>query len=189
MIKLWSFHHSGGAKTCASVHVGEIRPGAIRGNHRHYTCNETFIIWGARLKFRVCFCFLMEFTSEIMLLVTVIVQIMRSRCLLGKEYMVGSVDFVICCCNSIAPIFVYQTTSTLLVLKIMCFFICNSIATILVQKYFSCTLFMDVPRKLSHLVKVQYCLYTYLDCIMARMRGWTTIIKVLLVKSWHILNQ
>ncbi|CAO2822392.1 unnamed protein product [Amaranthus hypochondriacus] len=44
---------SGGAVTCASVHVGEIRPGGIRGNHRHYTCNETFIIWGARVKFRL----------------------------------------------------------------------------------------------------------------------------------------
>ncbi|KMT14922.1 hypothetical protein BVRB_3g064360 [Beta vulgaris subsp. vulgaris] len=44
---------SGGAVSCASVHVGEIRPGGIRGNHRHYTCNETFIIWGARIKFRL----------------------------------------------------------------------------------------------------------------------------------------
>ncbi|XP_019103826.1 uncharacterized protein LOC104889657 isoform X2 [Beta vulgaris subsp. vulgaris] len=43
----------GGAVSCASVHVGEIRPGGIRGNHRHYTCNETFIIWGARIKFRL----------------------------------------------------------------------------------------------------------------------------------------
>lgn len=39
--------------TCAAVHVGEIRPRGIRGNHRHYTCNETFIIWGAQVKFRV----------------------------------------------------------------------------------------------------------------------------------------
>ncbi|XP_074276735.1 uncharacterized protein LOC141637739 [Silene latifolia] len=44
---------SGGAVSCASVHVGEIRPGGMRGNHRHYTCNETFILWGARLKFRL----------------------------------------------------------------------------------------------------------------------------------------
>lgn len=44
---------SGGAVTCASVHVGEIRPGGMRGNHRHYTCNETFIIWGAQVKFRL----------------------------------------------------------------------------------------------------------------------------------------
>ncbi|KAJ8437401.1 hypothetical protein Cgig2_020420 [Carnegiea gigantea] len=43
---------SGGAVTCASVSVGEIRPGGIRGNHRHSTCNETFIIWGAQIKFR-----------------------------------------------------------------------------------------------------------------------------------------
>ncbi|KAH9603316.1 hypothetical protein KSS87_013412 [Heliosperma pusillum] len=46
-------HISGGAVSCASVHVGEIRPGGMRGNHRHYTCNETFIFWGARLKFRM----------------------------------------------------------------------------------------------------------------------------------------
>lgn len=42
--------------TCASLHLGEIRPGTFRGNHRHYSCNETFVIWGARTKFRVsCF--------------------------------------------------------------------------------------------------------------------------------------
>nr|DAD43142.1 TPA_asm: hypothetical protein HUJ06_001372 [Nelumbo nucifera] len=44
---------SGGAITCASVHVGEIRPGGVRGNHRHHSCNETFIIWGAKTKFRL----------------------------------------------------------------------------------------------------------------------------------------
>ncbi|EXC30771.1 hypothetical protein L484_027946 [Morus notabilis] len=44
---------SGGAVTCVSVHVVEIRPGAIRGNHRHYSCNETFVIWGAKTKFRL----------------------------------------------------------------------------------------------------------------------------------------
>ncbi|KAE8125065.1 hypothetical protein FH972_019902 [Carpinus fangiana] len=44
---------SGGAVTCTSVHLGEIRPGAVRGNHRHYTCNETFVIWGAKTKFRL----------------------------------------------------------------------------------------------------------------------------------------
>ncbi|KAL8172226.1 hypothetical protein V2J09_024030 [Rumex salicifolius] len=43
----------GGAINCISAHVGEIRPGGLRGNHRHYTCNETFIIWGARTKFRL----------------------------------------------------------------------------------------------------------------------------------------
>ena len=42
---------------CASVHVGEIRPGGMRGNHRHHGCNETFIIWGAKTAFRVCFIF------------------------------------------------------------------------------------------------------------------------------------
>lgn len=38
---------------CASVHVGEIRPGGMRGNHRHHGCNETFIIWGAKTAFRL----------------------------------------------------------------------------------------------------------------------------------------
>lgn len=39
--------------SCASVHLGEIKPGGVRGNHRHYNCNETFIIWGAKTKFRL----------------------------------------------------------------------------------------------------------------------------------------
>ncbi|KAG6595452.1 hypothetical protein SDJN02_11465 [Cucurbita argyrosperma subsp. argyrosperma] len=43
----------GGAVTCASVHIGEIKPGAMRGNHRHHTCNETFVLWGARTIFRL----------------------------------------------------------------------------------------------------------------------------------------
>ncbi|XP_016504641.1 uncharacterized protein LOC107822614 [Nicotiana tabacum] len=44
---------SGGAAGCASVHLGEIRPGGVRGNHRHHTCNETFVIWGAKTVFRL----------------------------------------------------------------------------------------------------------------------------------------
>ncbi|KAM3288946.1 hypothetical protein P3S67_022376 [Capsicum chacoense] len=44
---------SGGAASCASVHLGEIRSGGVRGNHRHHTCNETFVIWGAKTVFRV----------------------------------------------------------------------------------------------------------------------------------------
>jgi len=48
---------SGGAVTCASLHLGEIRPGKLRGNHRHHDCNETFVLWGASIKFRVCFPF------------------------------------------------------------------------------------------------------------------------------------
>lgn len=44
---------TGGASVCASIHVGEIKPGELRGNHRHYTCNETFLIWGARTVFRL----------------------------------------------------------------------------------------------------------------------------------------
>ncbi|PKI34945.1 uncharacterized protein LOC116195235 [Punica granatum] len=44
---------AGGAVSCASVHVGEIRPGGVRANHRHHTCNETFVIWGAKTKFRL----------------------------------------------------------------------------------------------------------------------------------------
>ncbi|GFQ05181.1 hypothetical protein PHJA_002662200 [Phtheirospermum japonicum] len=43
----------GGAVYCASIHVGEIRPGAMRGNHRHHTCNETFVLWGAKTVFRL----------------------------------------------------------------------------------------------------------------------------------------
>ncbi|XP_022967892.1 uncharacterized protein LOC111467267 [Cucurbita maxima] len=43
----------GGAVSCASVHIGEIQPGAMRGNHRHHTCNETFVLWGATTKFRL----------------------------------------------------------------------------------------------------------------------------------------
>ncbi|XP_061360534.1 uncharacterized protein LOC133304506 isoform X1 [Gastrolobium bilobum] len=46
-------HISGGAVTCASIHVGEIRPGMLRGNHRHLDCNETLVIWGAATKFRL----------------------------------------------------------------------------------------------------------------------------------------
>lgn len=47
---------AGGAVTCASLHVGEIRPGKRRGNHRHHDCNETFLIWGAAIRFRVTIC-------------------------------------------------------------------------------------------------------------------------------------
>nr|XP_010922109.1 uncharacterized protein LOC105045504 [Elaeis guineensis] len=43
----------GGALDCASVHVGQIRPGGLRGNHRHNSCNETFVIWGAETMFRL----------------------------------------------------------------------------------------------------------------------------------------
>ena len=47
---------TGGAVTCASLHLGEIRPGALRGNHRHHTRNETLVIWGAKTKYRVSCC-------------------------------------------------------------------------------------------------------------------------------------
>lgn len=43
----------GGALDCVSVHVGQIQPGGMRGNHRHNSCNETFLIWGAETKFRL----------------------------------------------------------------------------------------------------------------------------------------
>ncbi|KAJ4896021.1 Uncharacterized protein Rs2_22815 [Raphanus sativus] len=43
----------GGAATCVSIHVGEIKPGGLRGNHRHHTCNETFVLWGAKTRFRL----------------------------------------------------------------------------------------------------------------------------------------
>ncbi|KAJ4706806.1 RmlC-type cupin [Melia azedarach] len=42
----------GGAVSCVSLHVGQIQPGNMRGNHRHYTTNETFVLWGAKTKFR-----------------------------------------------------------------------------------------------------------------------------------------
>ncbi|KAK1429547.1 hypothetical protein QVD17_11758 [Tagetes erecta] len=42
-----------GASVCSSIHVGEIKPGQLRGNHRHHTCNETFFIWGAATVFRL----------------------------------------------------------------------------------------------------------------------------------------
>ena len=42
-----------GALVCLSLHVGLIQPGGLRGNHRHHTCNETFVIWGAKTKFRL----------------------------------------------------------------------------------------------------------------------------------------
>ncbi|CAL0299187.1 unnamed protein product [Lupinus luteus] len=44
---------SGGALTCASIHAGEIRPGTLRGNHRHHDCNETLVIWGATTIYRL----------------------------------------------------------------------------------------------------------------------------------------
>ncbi|XP_072060435.1 uncharacterized protein [Arachis hypogaea] len=44
---------SGGAITCASIHAGEIRPGKLRGNHRHHDCNETLVIWGAITRYRL----------------------------------------------------------------------------------------------------------------------------------------
>ncbi|XP_073008440.1 uncharacterized protein [Typha latifolia] len=43
----------GGALDCSLAHLGQIRPGGMRGNHRHHSCNETFIIWGAETKFRL----------------------------------------------------------------------------------------------------------------------------------------
>ncbi|TVU36558.1 hypothetical protein EJB05_18496 [Eragrostis curvula] len=43
----------GGALVCQLLHVGQIQPGGLRGNHRHHTCNETFVIWGAKTKFRL----------------------------------------------------------------------------------------------------------------------------------------
>ncbi|XLU35865.1 hypothetical protein S245_071931, partial [Arachis hypogaea] len=42
-----------GAITCASIHAGEIRPGKLRGNHRHHDCNETLVIWGAMTRYRL----------------------------------------------------------------------------------------------------------------------------------------
>ncbi|KAG4997388.1 hypothetical protein JHK82_028162 [Glycine max] len=40
------FESAGGAVTCGSLHMGEIRVGNKRANQRHHICNETFLIWG-----------------------------------------------------------------------------------------------------------------------------------------------
>jgi hypothetical protein len=42
-----------GAAVCKDVHLGIILPGKTRGNHRHHTKNETFILWGAKTRWRV----------------------------------------------------------------------------------------------------------------------------------------
>ncbi|RZB87222.1 Protein RETICULATA, chloroplastic isoform C [Glycine soja] len=47
------FESAGGAVTCGSLHMGEIRVGNKRANQRHHICNETFLIWGATTKFRM----------------------------------------------------------------------------------------------------------------------------------------
>eukprot|EP00250_Pteridium_aquilinum_P006802 c16645_g1_i1 orf=111-713(+) len=46
-------HISGAATNCKAVHVGQIKSGFVRGNHRHLFCNETLVVWGAKAKFRV----------------------------------------------------------------------------------------------------------------------------------------
>lgn len=42
----------GGSLNCLEAHLGQIKAGKMRGNHRHHHCNETFILWGARQRFR-----------------------------------------------------------------------------------------------------------------------------------------
>ncbi|XP_024520830.1 uncharacterized protein LOC112342763 [Selaginella moellendorffii] len=37
----------------SAVHAGEIQVGAVRANHRHHFCNETFLLWNARALFRL----------------------------------------------------------------------------------------------------------------------------------------
>eukprot|EP00897_Mesotaenium_endlicherianum_P008053 jgi/Mesen1/7276/ME000373S06340 len=44
---------TGGSLSCLAVHLGQVLPGKVRGNHRHHHCNETFILWGAKQKFRL----------------------------------------------------------------------------------------------------------------------------------------
>ncbi|CAI5465532.1 unnamed protein product [Closterium sp. Yama58-4] len=46
-------HGLGGAKSCVDVHVGTIGPGKVRGNHRHHTKSESFLIWGANARIRI----------------------------------------------------------------------------------------------------------------------------------------
>eukprot|EP00271_Cylindrocystis_brebissonii_P004438 TRINITY_DN16093_c0_g1_i1.p1 TRINITY_DN16093_c0_g1~~TRINITY_DN16093_c0_g1_i1.p1 ORF type:complete len:226 (+),score=12.33 TRINITY_DN16093_c0_g1_i1:184-861(+) len=43
---------TGGSRDCTQVHIGEIRAGNMRGNHRHRYCNETIILWGAKQRIR-----------------------------------------------------------------------------------------------------------------------------------------
>ncbi|GAA0173957.1 hypothetical protein LIER_41629 [Lithospermum erythrorhizon] len=45
----WVYLLIWGAVNCESAHLGEIRPGGLRGNHfpRHRFCNETLVIWRA----------------------------------------------------------------------------------------------------------------------------------------------
>lgn len=42
-----------GPSRCLDLHVGTIRPGGARGNHRHKTRDESLIIWGASGRIRV----------------------------------------------------------------------------------------------------------------------------------------
>eukprot|EP00271_Cylindrocystis_brebissonii_P016246 TRINITY_DN39581_c0_g1_i1.p1 TRINITY_DN39581_c0_g1~~TRINITY_DN39581_c0_g1_i1.p1 ORF type:complete len:208 (+),score=28.58 TRINITY_DN39581_c0_g1_i1:305-928(+) len=44
---------AGGALSCRDVHAGTVLPGAQRGNHRHHTKNETFLVWGAKAFWRI----------------------------------------------------------------------------------------------------------------------------------------
>ena len=42
-----------GPSRCLDLHVGTIRPGGARGNHRHKTRDESLIVWGASGRIRV----------------------------------------------------------------------------------------------------------------------------------------
>ena len=42
-----------GPSRCLDLHVGTVRPGGARGNHRHKTRDESLIVWGASGRIRV----------------------------------------------------------------------------------------------------------------------------------------
>ena len=75
---------TGGAVSCFSIHIGEIRPGGVRGNHRHHTCNETFVIWGAKTLFRVWFLLSTMLSDLWMLLMKSVIN-----CVLNHAWMVS----------------------------------------------------------------------------------------------------
>ncbi|GBG74154.1 hypothetical protein CBR_g17867 [Chara braunii] len=43
----------GGATSCGEVNFGSVRPGCVRGNHKHDDKNETIVLWGAWTKIRL----------------------------------------------------------------------------------------------------------------------------------------
>eukprot|EP00897_Mesotaenium_endlicherianum_P008043 jgi/Mesen1/7267/ME000373S06333 len=46
-------HQLGGARVCRDVHVGTVKAGHTRANHRHHAKNESFLVWGAAARWRL----------------------------------------------------------------------------------------------------------------------------------------